>query len=134
MPDQPYTYDDLRAEAGRQHGGLTADPEFMTVGEVMEDETIPSTGRTWSDLDHDAYNQAQRKIHDLLGDAADVGHWAVQLGADGLTPDVRLVYRDDQGQAFAAVHLAFNPDLVHTDQLRASLTEAIRAGLGLKNP
>ena len=65
-------------------------------------------------------------------DAADTSKWAITLGAEGLTPDRQLVYRDNQGQAFAAVHLAFNPDMVHVEQMRESLIEAIRHGLGLK--
>jgi len=125
MTDQPYTDDDLRTEAGRQHGGLTEDPEFMTVGEVMEDETIPSTGRPWSDLDHDAYNEAQRKIHDLIRKAADLGHWAVQLGADGLQPDEECALTlDADGKPFARVLFAFAPDV--DEDMRASLV----AGLG----
>lgn len=130
MPDQPYTDDDLRTEAGRQHGGLTAGPEFMTVGEVMEDQAIPSTGRTWADLDHDAYNQAQRKIHDLLGEAADLGHWAVQLGADGLEPDEECALTfDADGKPFARVLFAFAPDV--DDDIRASLVTGLGEAIQL---
>lgn len=50
--------------------------------------------------------------------------------ADGLTPDRHIVYRDDQGKAFAAVHFAFDPSVVKVEEVREALTEAIRRGLG----
>ena len=80
MTDRPYTDDDLRAEAARQHATLSEDPDFMGVGEQMEDRYIESTvvsqdpedepeeltGSTWSEaLDKDEYDAAQRAIHDL---------------------------------------------------------------------
>ena len=42
MTDRPYTDDDLRAEAARQHAALTEDPDFMGVGEQMQDQEIES--------------------------------------------------------------------------------------------
>ncbi|MEV5086225.1 hypothetical protein AB0K74_48820, partial [Streptomyces sp. NPDC056159] len=93
MTDQPYTDDDLRVEAAAQHATLTEDPEFMCVGEQMDDDIVASTehedgGKTWSELlpfeadSGEAYNTVQRKIHALINGAADVSKWAVDLGAD----------------------------------------------------
>lgn len=98
MTDQPYTEDDLRAQAVIQHAALTDDPEFMSIGEGMEDAYVASTidgdrGETWGELlpynhdDGNAFNEAQRKIHALVQGAADLSEWAVNLGADGLEPD-----------------------------------------------
>ncbi|MDX2628616.1 hypothetical protein QBA57_28750 [Streptomyces scabiei] len=42
MTDLPYTDDDLRAEAARQHVALTEDPDFMGVGEQMQGSEIES--------------------------------------------------------------------------------------------
>lgn len=44
MTQQPYTDADLRAEAARQLGALTEDPEFMGVGEQMNGADISSRG------------------------------------------------------------------------------------------
>lgn len=93
MTDLPYTDADLYAEAARQHHALTEDPDFMGVGEQMDGRRIPSTddglgGMGWDGLPDDHYRAAQRRIHDLINDAADVSEWAVQLGAAGLSETV----------------------------------------------
>src|SRR5947207_446701 len=102
MTDRPYTDDDLRAEAARQHAMLTEDPDFMGVGEQMqgaeiesqkpepdEDGTVAPDARGWKwheSLDDDEFETAQRKVHSLIQGAADTSAWAVHLGADGLEP------------------------------------------------
>ncbi|MFF6847064.1 hypothetical protein [Streptomyces antimycoticus] len=135
MTDRPYTDADLRAEAARQHKTLTEDPDFMGVGEAMEDAEVESLvpehtardidgqpndadGVTWGQLlpynhdDGNAYNVAQRKIHDLINSAADVSEWAVGLGADGLKPiDGSLNIKDSHGDYRVRLHLAFAPDM-----------------------
>ncbi|MFJ6073663.1 hypothetical protein ACIQFU_22950 [Streptomyces sp. NPDC093065] len=108
MTDHPYTDNDLRAEAARQHATLTDDPDLMGVGEQMEYAWVPSvettedgSARTWKQLlvvedetgddeDYTAFGEAQRKIHDLIQGAADVSEWAVSLGAAGLTRTVSM--------------------------------------------
>jgi hypothetical protein len=134
MTDRPYTDADLRAEAARQHHDLTEDPDFMGVGEQMEDsfvpslradDSVPSLATTWSAaLDGDDYGDAQRKIHDLLTNAADVSEWAVQLGAAGLTPHEPIAVRSTTGGWEVAVQVATNPGL--TDAARAELLAGIR--------
>ncbi|MGE9282301.1 hypothetical protein ACP4B2_27655 [Streptomyces rochei] len=140
--ERPYTDDDLRAEAARQHAVLTEDPDFVGVGEQMEDRHIQSTvidedpdfapeGATWAGaLDPegdgtDAYAEAQRKIHNLINGAADVSEWAVNLGADGLQPDGHTLQlgtkgpaEEDPDQPFVRLHFAFRPDAPAEDRDR----------------
>lgn len=143
MTDQPYTDADLRAEAAMQYDELTTDPDFMGVGESMQDTAVESThpdpdaendtGRTWGELlpyqddDGKAYAAAQEKIHDLISGAADLGEWAVNLGADGLEPEGRALNPD----AGVRIHFAFDPT-VPDDVQRAwidGIHHAIREGL-----
>lgn len=120
--EKPYTDEDLRAEAARQHHELTTDPDFMGVGEAMEDSTVPSTEdagtpRTWDDVlrenadDYEQYNAVQRKVHDLINGAADVSAWAVALGANGLEPEDHALSVDGDGTPLVRMHLAFHPDM-----------------------
>ncbi|WP_432041452.1 hypothetical protein [Streptomyces cadmiisoli] len=152
MSDQPYTDDDLRAEAARQHAVLTENPDYMGVGEQMEGESIPSTivdlepetseplemSRAWSHLgDHD-FEAAQRKIHNLINSAADVSKWAINLGADGLEPDGHTFQigakgpdDDDPDRPFVRMHFAFHPDATANERDRyvIALTKIIAANL-----
>jgi hypothetical protein len=138
MTDHPYTDDDLRAEAARQHSSLTEDPDFMGVGEQMEDRYAQSTvidedpdfereGSTWGELlpynhdDGNAYNEAQRKIHNLINGAADVSRWAVDLGADGLEPSPDVLNLDGDNGPFIRVHFAFDPAMPERERQRFSL-------------
>jgi hypothetical protein len=140
MSDLPYTDDDLRAEAARQHHVLTQDPDFVGIGEQMEDAWVPSvettedgSGRTWKQLlvgegwddeDYTAFDAAQRKIHDLIKGAADVSQWAVNLGADGLQPSDEHVITLDAGDTpIIRIHFAFEPGM--DDDMRTALVEGI---------
>jgi hypothetical protein len=139
MTDLPYTDEDLRAEAARQHYTATTDPDFMGIGEQMDgsfiDSTVvdpdpergtePVTGRTWDQLPGEQFGEAQRAIDDLLGKAADVSEWAVNLGADGLEPlDAQLTL--DAGDApLCRIHFAVRPDM--PDDMRLALVEGIGA-------
>lgn len=148
--ERPYTDEDLRAEAARQHADLTEDPDYMGVGEAMEDRYVQSTvidedpdfereGSTWEELlpvetdDGDAYDKARRAIHDLIRKAADVSEWAINLGADGLEPTAHTVSLDSStlGGDFARLHLAFHPDVPEADRVRFTdgLRKAIEAHL-----
>jgi hypothetical protein len=131
MTDRPYTDADLRAEAARQHQTATEDPDFMGIAEQMEGAFIestlvdpdpqtgtePVTGRTWDELDEDSYDAAQRSIDDLIGKAADVSEWAINLGADGLEPTGHTFQlgsqglgEDDEEQPGVRLHFAFHPE------------------------
>ncbi|MFE9921599.1 hypothetical protein ACFYQA_08450 [Streptomyces sp. NPDC005774] len=142
---QPYTNDDLRAEASRQHAILTEDPDYVGVGEQMEDAWVPSvettedgSARTWRQLlviekddeddeDYTAYGEAQEKIHGLINGAADVSEWAVNLGADGLQPDAHQLTWSAGEQPIVRVHFAFHPDM--HDEARDYLVTAVGEAL-----
>ncbi|MEV7793381.1 hypothetical protein AB0O68_15520 [Streptomyces sp. NPDC087512] len=141
MTDRPYTDDDLRAEAARQHAGLTEDPDFMGVGEAMEDAWVPSvettedgSARTWKQLfvvedetgddeDDTAYAEAQEKIHALIRSAANVSTWAVSLGADNLQPSTGHTITLNAGRPIARIHFAFEPGM--PEEMRTLLVEGI---------
>ncbi|MGW7247740.1 hypothetical protein [Streptomyces decoyicus] len=134
MTDQPYTDKDLRAEAARQHASLTEDPEFMCVGEQMQDAEIESLlppeeadgaeGPHWDELlGEDQFNAAQQAIHSLIADAADVSAWAVNLGADGLEPTGHVLSVGAGERTIARIHFAFSPDM--DDDTRTALVEGL---------
>ncbi|WP_406419994.1 hypothetical protein [Streptomyces sp. NBC_00842] len=130
MTDQPYTEDDLRAEAASQHAGLTEDPEFMCIGEAMDDDIVASTedgpNLTWGDLlpDEDAFNTAQKRIRDLIVGAADLSEWAVNLGADGLEPDEHQLGFAAGTTPIVRIHFAF------ASGLSAEARDALVQGIG----
>lgn len=140
MTDQPYTDEDLRAEAARQHATLTEDPDFMGVGEAMEDRYVESTatdpdariertGSTWAELlpveadDGEAYDEARRAIHKLISRAADLSEWAVDIGADELEPlDSALSMQTATGP-LVRILFAVRPDM--PEDMRNALVEGI---------
>jgi hypothetical protein len=145
MDNQPYTDTDLRTEAARQHATLIKDPDFMGVGEMMQDSEVASLapqhtaedidgqpndadGVTWSQLlppeadDCEAYDLAQNGIYDLIQGAADVSEWAINLGADGLEPEDHQI-TVNAGRPIARIHFAFEPGM--SDEMRAALVEGI---------
>ncbi len=124
MTEQPYTDTDLRAQAVTALAALADDPDFMSIGEGMEDAYVKSTSegddrQTWGDLlpynhdDGNAYNEAQRKIHSLVQGAADLSEWAVHLGADSLQPSEHQL---NIGDGRARIHFAFAPDMSEADR------------------
>lgn len=135
MTERPYTDDDLRAEAARQHYTATTDPDFMGIGEQMEDATVASTedgetGLTWHELlvpegggSYEAYGEAQRAIDDLLGKAADVSEWAVDIGADGLEPLDSVLSMQTSTGPLVRIHFAVRPDM--PEDMRTALVEGI---------
>ncbi|MFE0329039.1 hypothetical protein ACFW08_20100 [Streptomyces sp. NPDC058960] len=124
MSDRPYTDDDLRAEAASQHAALLRDPDFMGIGERMDDDT-------WRNLGPDDFEAAQRAVDDLLTKAADISEWAVNLGADGLEPSLNVLNIDGDDTPIVRVHLAFHPDMSDADRDRFSmgLARAIASAL-----
>lgn len=124
MTEQPYTDNDLRAQAVLALAALADAPDFMGIGEGMEDSLVRSAGegddpKTWGELlpynhdDGNAYNEAQRKIHRLVRGAADLSEWTVHLGADGLEPDEQ---RLNVGDARVRIHFAFASDMSEADR------------------
>lgn len=124
MSDRPYTDDDLRAEAARQLKNAGEDPDFGGIGEQMEGHKIPSRDDVqWDQLGEDDFDTAKRDIDDLLGKAADVSEWAIQLGADGLEPSPNALTVDGDDTPLVRMHLAFHPDM--DEHARASFTAAL---------
>lgn len=145
MTDLPYTDADLRAEAARQHADLNEDPDFGGVGEQMINTVIPSRASWsshawWHSLEDgpdggQQFEEAQRAIHDLIDGAADVSEWAVNLGADGLTPDPHHVdfghHPDKPGRPLIRLHFSFDPEADEDDRhaLAQLVTEAVQDAL-----
>jgi len=147
VTDRPYTDDDLRTEAARQHYVATIDPDFMGIGEQMdgrfisssvddpdpEQGTEPVTGRTWDSLNPEEFGKAQRAIDELLGKAADVSTWAIDLGADDLEPsDEHVITIQGNGRPIARIHFAYEPGM--PDDMRTSLVEGIGAAIAQHLP
>lgn len=115
--DRPYTEEDLRAEAASQHKALTEDPDHIGIGEAMDDDIVLSTettggGQTWRELlpQREDFDTARREIDNLIGHAADVSRWAVNLGADGLEPGTGVIDIGwNNGPLDARLHIAFAP-------------------------
>lgn len=125
MTDLPYTDDDLRTEAARQHALSVEDPDFMGIGERMEWTPIPGRpDARWDDLDREDFDKAQRAINDLLGKAADVSEWAINLGADGLEPsDEHVITIGADDKPIARIHFAFEPGM--PEEMRTALVQGI---------
>ncbi len=130
--DQPtYTDDDLIAEAAKQHRYLTEEPEYMGVGEAMEDSPIASStdATTWGALidenseDSDEYDEARDAIHDLMTGAADTSLWAITLGRDGLTPEIDGELTMGGTKPLARVLFAFSADA--SAEMRKGLIEGL---------
>lgn len=116
MSDRPYTDDDLRAEAASQHAALLRDPDFMGIGEHMDDDA-------WRNLSPDDFEAAQRAVNDLLTKAADVSEWAINLGADGLEPVEHQIGFKAGERPIVRIHFAFAPQL--SDDARDTLVQGI---------
>lgn len=137
VTDKPYTDEDLRAEATRQLATAMEDPDFMGIGEQMQDSEIESLsppeeadgaeGMHWGDLTRDEFEDAQRSIDDLLTSAADVSDWAVNLGADGLEPSEQFVEVKHKDLIGIRVHFAFHPSL--PTSAREAFINGLRDGI-----
>ncbi|NJP70395.1 hypothetical protein [Streptomyces sp. C1-2] len=137
MTDRPYTDDDLRAEAARQHRALTRTADLVVVGDQMDQETVLSTEerdepRTWAELldcEGDitpAYEDAQEKVHHLITRAADVSEWAVNLGAAGLTATTSMGWYVSSTNGWdIAVQFAHRP------QIRPGIRDEIESAVRL---
>lgn len=138
---RPYSDEDLRAEATRQHRNLIEDPDYIGVGEQMMDAEVESLlppdeaddaeGPHWGEIlqDEDEFNEAQSAIHGLIRRAANTSAWAIDIGADGLEPDnERALVFQVNGKPFARVHFAFAPDLPDDarDDLVLTIGEELR--------
>lgn len=136
MTDRPYTDDDLRAEAARQHAALIDDPDFMGVGERMDCAPVAHTEDgdtvlTWQQLlvpegggSWETFGEAQRQVHGLINGAADVSEWAINLGADGLEPSPNVLNLDGDDKPIVRIHMAFHPDMPERARQRFGLALA----------
>ncbi|MDF2708153.1 MAG: hypothetical protein K0R62_3805 [Nonomuraea muscovyensis] len=124
MTERPYTDDDLRAEAARQHAALTFDPGHIGVGAEMEEQEVTPGGEvTWGDFRDETFSAARRSVHDLITGAANVSKWAVALGADGLEPYDGQLTLDGDDKPFARIHFAFDPDM--PEEMRMALVQGV---------
>ncbi|MCX4827144.1 hypothetical protein OG746_26880 [Streptomyces sp. NBC_01016] len=135
MTELPYTDDDLHDEAAYQHSTLTDDPDFLGVSERMQGSEIPglippaeadgAEGPHWDELlDEDQFDQAHRKIHDLINDAADTSRWAIDLGADNLVPSTEhQLTLDGDHMPIARIHFAFEPHM--SDEMKNGLVTGL---------
>lgn len=134
MTDHAYTSDDLRFEAAKQHYTATTDPDFMGIGEQMDGSPIESTfydaagqrhgnGRVWNQLDAADFGAAQDAIGDLIGNAADVSEWAINLGADGLEPEEHQFTLNAGPKPIIRVHFAFAPEM--SDDARGAFVQGL---------
>lgn len=142
MPDLLYNDDDLRHEASRQYALLVEDPDFMGVGEMMQDSEVESLlppeeadgaeGAHWDDiLDEDQFDEAQRKIQNLISDAADVSRWAIDLGADGLEPSNDNITVNGDEKPIVRMQFAFEPSM--SEEVRIMFITGIGAALDALN-
>lgn len=106
-----YTDEDLLTEAAKQHHAATTDPDFTGVGEQMDDECGALNNQ-------DDFDEAQRKIHGLISNAADLSGWAVALGAEGLVPDGHVISISADESPLMRLHFAFSPELSEEDRDR----------------
>ncbi|CAM5265553.1 hypothetical protein [Streptomyces fumanus] len=128
MSDQPYTDDDLRAEAARQlsaHGpGASREQTYAAMLDAPIESTRDTDGPTWSEaLDAPDLSTPAATINALINDAADVSEWAVHLGADGLEPLGEQLTAHTQNGPWFRLHFAVRPDM--PDDMRRALVEGI---------
>ena len=116
MTDRPYTDEDLRTEAASQYATALRDPDFMGIGEQMDDVT-------WRSLGPDDFEAAQRSVDDLLTKAADVSEWAIDIGAEGLEPLDSVLSMQTSTGPLVRIHFAVRPDM--PDDMRNALVEGL---------
>lgn len=134
MTERLYTETDLRTEAVRQHAELAEDPDFVGIGESMESQAVPSTrpsataGNRWGDLPLAVFDEARASIHDQITGAANCSQWAVNLGADGLTPSTEHEITISNGdRQLARIHFAFEPGTA--EHVRTALVQRVNNAL-----
>lgn len=129
---EPFTDDDLRAEAARQMKNATEDPDFVGIGEQMEGRKIPSRSLQWDQLDEDDFDAARRGIDDLISKAADVTKYAVDCGAEDLKPHQHRLIQTEDGITFAAFHLAVDPHCELSPQAIDAIADVIRGDIAFR--
>ncbi|OPC84161.1 hypothetical protein B4N89_27435 [Embleya scabrispora] len=129
MTDQPYTQEDLLAEATRRRRDRTTWDLVDTV--------IPSTGLSWAHLCTKDYSIADEEIRRLVRGAPDLSEWAVAMGGDGLQPSTHtLSLLGDGKHPFGRLHFAFEADMPE-DARRALIVlvgEALQDALAQRVP
>jgi len=120
MTDQPYTDDDLRAEAAR----------LRTQAARDADERIrPTIENKWRSLNADQIDEACDEVVGLLDSAVDVSRWAVDLGACGLRQTTELAWGRDGDAWDLAVQIAHRPGL--NPELQRALVAVVRGAVRL---
>lgn len=133
MTDHPYTDDDLRHEAARQHAEVLRAPDPLEVGDEMQGRPIASrAGDThtvrWGQLSGDDFHNARNEIHQLLNGAVDVSRWAVNLGVCHLERTTELAW--GHGTSWdLAVQIAHRPGI--SDDLHNAIVGAVRGAVRL---
>lgn len=108
MTEEHYSQADLYEEAARQYKDLTEDHDFSCVAEGMRSR------EPWDSLGDDDFGKAHHEVDRLLGSAADVSRWAVELGADGLVPDRHSVdygRHPEKAGPLLRLHFAFDSEV-----------------------
>ncbi|MEU1155742.1 hypothetical protein ABZ369_22375 [Streptomyces sp. NPDC005918] len=130
MTETPYTDDDLRTEAARQHRLSLTQFNPRDVLLRMLDAPVESTrsdddALTWDEaLDCDQFDEPKTAITGLIQGAADTSEWAIALGADGLVPSTdHALGVDFDGRPAARVLFAYAPDV--PEEVRIALRQAI---------
>jgi hypothetical protein len=132
LTERPYTDDDLRAEAARQHCVLTSQFDESQILSRMLDAVVASTrtqpgddGLTWDEaLNCGQFDEPSHAVRVLIRGAADVSEWAVDIGADGLEPEDHSMTVKSAGRPIARAYFAFAPDVIE------SMREAFVTGIG----
>ncbi|MGW0920153.1 hypothetical protein ACWD3J_14185 [Streptomyces sp. NPDC002755] len=127
MIKDPYTDDDLRAEAARQLSDAINPDDLLPIGERMEGRKILSRGDfQWDQLDDIDFENAEREVGELVEDAVDLCRWSVDLGAFVLTKTTELGWGRGVGWDLA-VQIAHRRGL--DDELHDALVAAIRGAV-----
>ncbi|WP_432164902.1 hypothetical protein [Streptomyces sp. bgisy031] len=115
MTDRPYTDDDLRAAAAHLHSAAICNAD-IPLREAIEEK--------WGEqLETAAFDETCEQVTQALDRAADTSRWAVDLGADNLTPSTEHVITIEAGRPIARIHFAFEPDM--PEDMRTGLVEGV---------
>lgn len=109
MTDRPYTDEDLRQEAARQHAAAIR-------------SITPSDGD-----DTPEPNAARQQIDNLIAGAPDVSRWAIDLGVAGLTETVSHGWYCTTTGWDLAIQIAGHPET--KPELRAEVKGAVVAAV-----
>jgi hypothetical protein len=123
-PNPPYTEGDLRAEAARYVG---TDWDGLEVTAAMADRPH------WKGLSDDLFQEAFGAVVGLVEGAVDLSRYAVDCGAEGLSPvKHRLVRGVETNPVCAAFHVALDPHLELNQRAYDEIADIIRNNLAFR--